>query len=486
MTHNKMTKMFVATCLLALNYIGAVFAESTAPRPNILVILTDDQGYADVSFNGSPDIHTPSLDKLAEDGAIFTSAYVVHPFCGPSRAGLMTGRYPHKFGSQFNLPSSNASGGLGIPKSETFISTVLQDAGYYTGAIGKWHLGETSEYHPNNRGFDEFYGFLNGGHSFFPEEFSKRYEHGKKQGRHHSIWHYHKPLEHNGKEVVETEYVTDGLTREANKFISKAAENKQQPFFLYLAYNAPHTPLEAKQEDMDMFPNIKDEKRKTYAGMVYAVDRGVKDIVKNLKATGQFDNTLIVFFSDNGGRPDKGANNYPLKEGKGSVQEGGYRTPMFMHWPDALKGSTQYKHPISALDLYPTFAALAGAEVPKHKKLDGKDIWSALQKGVSARPGEPIYVMRHHNDNSDVAIRIDDLKAIKTKEGGWRVYDVQKDPAEKNNLRDKYQVQLQEMIANFEVWSWTNVEPLFFHDQKAGYEWRANGMPRFHETFKRD
>lgn len=476
----------IAQLLLLVFYTttsGFSLAETSAPRPNILLILTDDQGYADVGFNGSPDIVTPSLDELAANGTVFTSAYVVHPFCGPSRAGLLTGRYPHKFGSQFNLPSSNNSGGLGIPVEETYMSTVLQDAGYFTGAIGKWHLGETAEYHPNNRGFDEFYGFLNGGHSYFPNEFSKRYEHGKKQGRHHSIWHYNKPLEHNGKDVTETEYVTDGLTREANTFITNAAKKKDQPFFLYVAYNAPHSPMEAKKEDMAMFPNIKDKKRKIFAGMMYAVDRGVKEIVKTLKETKQFDNTLIVFLSDNGGRPDKGANNYPLKEGKGSVQEGGYRTPMFMHWPASLKNTGNYKHPVSALDLYPTFAGLAGAKIPEHKKIDGKNIWSAVQKNVSARPGEAIYVMRHNNANSDVAIRIDDLKAIKTQKGGWRVYNVQEDPAEEKNLRSKYGNELSEMIANFEVWSWTNVEPLFFHENKASYEWRANDMPRFHETF---
>ncbi|AWB68861.1 sulfatase [Saccharobesus litoralis] len=464
-------------------FVSLVHA-AEAPRPNILFILTDDQGYADVGFNGSPDIITPNLDKLAENGTIFTSAYVVHPFCGPSRAGLMTGRYPHKFGSQFNLPSKyGMSGGLGIDVKETFISKVLQDAGYYTGAIGKWHLGETAEFHPNNRGFDEFYGFLNGGHVYFPEKFQKVWKQGRERGQYHSIWHYMKPLEYNGQDVQENEYVTDGLSREAVKFIEKAGK-KDEPFFLYLAYNAPHTPLEAKEEDMAMFPNIKDKKRKTYAGMVYAVDRGVKRIVQSLKDTGQYDNTMIVFLSDNGGRPDQGANNYPLQEGKGSVLEGGYRTPMFIHWPKGLHGGNKYKHPVSALDFYPTFANLAGAKVPEHKKLDGKDIWPAVVRNKSARAGENIYVMRHWAGKSDVAVRRDNIKAVKLKHGAWQMYDVDNDPGETQNIVEQNRFLLQELVAEFEIWSWTNVQPQWFYTHNEGATWRKHGMPRFDQTFK--
>lgn len=179
--------MFIGCLCLFTSQVS--LASENNERPNILVILTDDMGYADVGFNGSPDIKTPNLDQLANKGVTLTSAYNVHPFCGPSRAGIMTGRYPHKFGSQFNLPTSNRSGGLGIPMSETFISKVLQDSGYKTAAIGKWHLGEESDFHPNNRGFDEFYGFLNGGHDYFPKKYKPQYEKQRKQGLNHAIFH---------------------------------------------------------------------------------------------------------------------------------------------------------------------------------------------------------------------------------------------------------------------------------------------------------
>ncbi|MGJ8679469.1 sulfatase-like hydrolase/transferase [Paraglaciecola sp.] len=471
-----------SVCALSVLLASAACVSKPAERPNILVILTDDMGYADVGFNGSTDIKTPNLDELAANGTIVKSAYNAHPFCGPSRAGIMTGRYPHKFGSQFNLPRVSRSGGLGIPIEETYISKVLQDSGYYTGAIGKWHLGEESDYHPNNRGFDEFYGFLNGGHDYFPEKFVPAYARQKKQGLDHAIFGYLRPLERNGKEVQETEYVTDGLSREAVNFIQKAGEDKANPFFLYVAYNAPHTPMQAKAEDMAQFPEIKDKKRKTYAGMVYAVDRGVKRMVESLKATGQYDNTLIVFFSDNGGKPKTGADNSPLSGRKGDVLEGGYRTPMFFHWPQKIPAGQVFSHPVSTLDLYPTFSSLAHADIPKIKKLDGKDIFNSLVENTSPRPGEMIYAVRHRYGFSEAAARQDNWKIIK-RDKEWQLFDVDKDPAEKFNLAAKHPFLVREMVAEMEVWSWSNVQPKWFHIHKEGTQWREKAMPRYHETF---
>ncbi|TRX58182.1 sulfatase-like hydrolase/transferase [Thalassomonas sp. M1454] len=459
-----------------------VITKADAKRPNILVILTDDMGYGDVGFNGAKDIFTPNLDQLAAAGTRFDSAYNAHPFCGPSRAGIMTGRYPHKFGSQFNLPTSNRSGGIGIPVNETFISEELQDAGYFTGAIGKWHLGEEAQYHPNNRGFDQFYGFLNGGHDYFPENFKAAYERQRKRGMNHTIFHYLRPLERNGVEVDETEYVTDGLSREAQGFIRQASKNKQQPFFLYLAYNAPHSPMQATKDDLEVFKHIKNEKRRIYAAMVYAVDRGVKKIVDTLKETEQLDNTLIVFFSDNGGRADYGASNFPLKGVKGSVQEGGFRTPMFFHWPQGVEAGKEYIHPISTLDLYPTFASLANAKIANTKKLDGKNLYPFLANNKSARPGEMIYALRHRKGLSQASARRDNFKAINVGKV-WKLYDIEKDPGEENDLSEKYPIILREMVAEMEIWSWSNTQPLWFHIQKEGFEWREKSMPRFHETF---
>ncbi|WP_298493914.1 sulfatase-like hydrolase/transferase [uncultured Algibacter sp.] len=451
-------------------------------RPNILFVLCDDLGYADVGFNGSKDIITPSLDQLANSGTVLTSAYVTHAFCGPSRAGLLTGRYPHSFGSQFNLPkNSEVTVGEGIPLSEKFMSKMLQESGYYTGAVGKWHLGAVPGYHPNDRGFDDFYGFLGGGHEYFPSEFIAKYEKQVANGV-KNIWDYLTPLEHNGKEVRETEYITDALSREAIRFVNDASK-KEQPFFLYVSYNAPHTPLQAKEEDMKVFDNIKDKDRRTYAGMVYAVDRGVGEIVDALKATNQYENTLIVFLSDNGGRPDKGADNSPLKGRKGDTWEGGFRVPMFFHWPNQVKAGNRYNHPVSALDFYPTFAGLAGVTLPEGNKLDGKDIWNDFSSGKTARNGGMIFSMRHRNGFSDVSVRQDDWKATKAYKFGWKLYNITNDIGEEKDLSSQNPEKLKMLVNAAEAWSKTHTEPRWFDPENLREVWKDKEMAKFKETF---
>ncbi|MGC6430274.1 MAG: sulfatase-like hydrolase/transferase [Jejuia sp.] len=449
-------------------------------KPNILLILCDDLGYSDVGFNGSKDIPTPNLDMLANNGTICTSAYMAHPFCGPSRASLMTGRYAHKIGSQFNLPTEGDES-KGIDVNETFISKVLQESGYYTGAIGKWHLGYQKQFHPNQRGFDDFYGFLGGGHQYFPKQFKAEYLLQKESGK-TFIWEYLRQLEHNGDEVDETEYITNGLSREAVRFLDDAGK-KEQPFFLYLSYNAPHTPLEAKEEDLKLFAHVKDKKRRIYAAMVYAVDRGVKQIVEKLKETNQFENTLIVFSSDNGGKLKAGATNYPLKEGKGSAYEGGFRVPMFFHWPSVVPSGKTYNYPISSLDFYPTFSNLANAEIPKGKQLDGKDIWKHFLSNENPRPEEPLFIMRHRKGFSDVAIRQDKWKALKVYQQKWKLFDIENDIEERIDLSFQYPEILSNLVSLGEAWSQTHVKPQWFHIEKEGQQWEADGMPNFNKTF---
>ncbi|WP_296383692.1 sulfatase-like hydrolase/transferase [Winogradskyella sp.] len=486
--------IFTAACNSIKNSSSESKSESTAvttkpvktpKRPNILVVLCDDLGYGDVSFNGSKDIQTPALDALAATGTKFTSAYVPHPFCGPSRAGIMTGRYAHTIGAQFNLPPNSETIGEGIDISEKFMSKALQESGYHTGLVGKWHLGAIDKYHPNNRGFDDFYGFLGGGHNYHPEDYKTKYAAAKERGV-KVIWDYLGPLEHNGLEVTDdNEYLTDVLSNQGVRFI-EASSKKDDPFFLFMSYNAPHTPLEAKKEDMEVFASIKDKNRQTYAAMVYAVDRGVQKMVDALKATGEYENTLIVFFSDNGGRPDKGANNYPLKEGKGSVYEGGYRVPMFFHWNGVVPSGMIYDNPISALDLYPTFAQLADANIPSSKTLDGKDMWSNFMMNKEVRIDDNIFTMRHRNGFSDVGVRNGKWKAVKAYKQKWKLFDIDKDISEKNDISISHPDILKKLVIAAEAWSKTHVQPLWWHNKKTGVEWKDDGMPHFDKTFSLD
>ena len=463
-----------------------LLAVAVAARPNIIIIMCDDLGYADVGFNGAKDIKTPELDSLARNGTIFSAAYVAHPFCGPSRMGLMTGRYPHAFGGPFNLPNTNrrleSFDKKGVPVGETLISTVLQKAGYFTGAIGKWHMGAAPQFHPNKRGFDEFYGFLGGGHNYFPEQYRPSYERQLKAGNAH-INDYITPLEHNGENVRETEYITDALSREAVRFVKEAAA-KEQPFFLYLAFNAPHSPLEAKEEDQAKFSEIEDVDRRTYSAMVFAVDRGVGQLVEALRATRQFDNSLIIFLSDNGGKESLGADNGPLRGGKGSTFEGGYRVPMFFHWPEKVQEQGRFEYPVTTLDFYPTLARLAGATFPVGKQLDGKDIWDDFMTGRSPRKGESIFTLRHREGYSDVGARRDQWKICRTYGTKWKLYNIVEDIGEQRDLSLRHPDRLREMVSVVKKWSHTHTPPEWFDSLPVANQWKESNMPNYQVTFQ--
>ncbi|EWH08975.1 sulfatase [Catenovulum agarivorans DS-2] len=484
----------VLSCLVALIGCNGSTEQQVDKRPNIVFVLLDDLGYADLGYmpNSEPDIYTPSIDALANQGTRFSQAYVTHPYCGPSRAGIMTGRYQHEFGSQFNLADYSTHG---IPTSETYFSTVLQQAGYSTGLVGKWHLGEEPEYRPNVRGFDYFYGMLGGGHVYHTKDFVRVKDHDPADK---SVWLYKIPLMENDEYASEEGYddnlyITDMLTDVAIDYIDRESA-KPNPFFLFMSYNAPHTPEQAKIEDEKALQQIlgdkaaSDPKRLTYTAMVYAVDRGMQRIVEKLKQTGVYEDTLIVFLSDNGGRINHAsARNTPLKRGKTSVYEGGIRVPMFWHWPNGNLPQTAYSHPVSALDFYPTFTALAQGKVPQDKQLDGKDILSAVRANKNARENEALYFMMHLPTNdgglNQTAVVLNEQKWFTDGTGNWQYFDLSSDLAEQNpqNTGPNKQV----LLGELQQWACGHIKPQWFDTPRYGFEdsWNKNNMPNWSKTF---
>jgi arylsulfatase A-like enzyme len=385
-------------------------------RPNIIVILADDLGYADVGFQGCKHIPTPNLDSLARQGIRFTNGYVSHPFCSPTRAGLMTGRYQQRFGHENNpawLPEDSA---VGLPLSETTLPQTLARAGYVTGAVGKWHLGAAPCFHPNERGFTEYFGFLGGGHMYLP---------GTKGGVEYTI-----PLLRNKEPVEQTEYMTDQLSAEAVSFI---ARHKSQPFFLYLAYNAVHTPLQAPEKYLRRFESIADSRRRTYAAMTSAMDDGVGLVLKSLQDQGIERNTMVWFLSDNGGPPPNVAPtcNDPLRGHKGTVYEGGIRVPFAVQWPARLPAGTVVHEPVISLDVLPTAAAAAGATLPSDRKLDGVNLLPFLL-GQSSGPPHDVLHWRT-GGGASWAIRSGNYKLVKQGEKP-ELFDLRGDIAETRDL----------------------------------------------------
>jgi arylsulfatase A-like enzyme len=261
-------------------------------RPNIIVIMSDDMGYQDLGIQGSPDIRTPHLDALAQAGIRATSGYASHSFCSPTRAGLLTGRYQQRFG-HINNPAWNPdSATIGLPADQITLADVLKKAGYATGLVGKWHLGASAPFHPNRRGFDEFFGFTGGGHMYFAEDFPRMLAQ-RRQAKvvNMELVSYAIPVERNGQPVETRGYLTDALSDEAAAFVRR---HRDHPFFLYLAYNAPHSPLQASEKYLQRFAHIAEVKRRTYAAMISAVDDSVGQVLAALKETGQDRNRCVA------------------------------------------------------------------------------------------------------------------------------------------------------------------------------------------------
>lgn len=335
--------------LLYILFAFVSLAGAQTVPPNIIVILADDLGCGDVGFNGCQDVPTPNIDSLAANGVWCSNGYATHPFCSPSRAGLLTGRYQQRFGYENNPDDDTTNPRLGIPETEILLPQLLKPNGYVCGAIGKWHVGYASNLHPIARGFDSFFGFLGSESDYFnPTELLRDETH-----------------------VTETEYLTDAFTREAVSFINTFAA---QPFFLYLAYSAPHVPYEATQDYLARVAYIRNPTRRTIAAMIVALDDGVGQVLQTLQAQNLLQNTLIIFTSDNGAPDQDVIGNVPLRGYKLDTLEGGIRVPFAVQWTGRLPANTTYDGLVSTLDVVSTAAAAAGVALPPDRIYDGLDI----------------------------------------------------------------------------------------------------------------
>lgn len=427
---------------------GTVATAHAADKPNIIVIVADDLGFADLGFQGGRDIPTPHLDALAAGGVRCTNGYVSGPYCSPTRAGLLTGRYQTRFGHEFNPGGGDA----GLPTTETTFADRLKSAGYATGLVGKWHLGGATKFHPQNRGFDEFFGFLEGSHSYIDDR-------GILRGT---------------QQVEEKEYLTDAFAREGAAFI---ARHKAEPFFLYLAFNAVHTPMHATDERLKKFAAISNPTRRTYAAMTLAMDEAVGRVMQQLQTSGLQENTLTFFISDNGGptmpgTTVNGSSNAPLRGSKRTTLEGGIHVPFVVSWKGKLPAGKIYEQPVIQLDVLPTVLAAAGVDVQPDWKLDGVDLLPFLSGKNNAAPHDTLY-WRFGNQ---MAIRRGDWKlvrydpAVDSGETSKRdakststakLYNLANDLGETTDLTAKHADKVGELHAAWDAWNATLVKPLW-------------------------
>jgi arylsulfatase A-like enzyme len=433
--------------LLALLFLAALPlpALAQARKPNVLVIVADDMGYADAGCQGCKDIPTPNIDSLARNGIRCTNGYVSGPYCSPTRAGLLTGRYQTRFGHEFN-PGAGAD--IGLPLTQTTIADRFKAAGYATGLVGKWHLGSAAKFHPLNRGFKEHFGFLGGAHTYFAEK-SKTILRGMEA-------------------VQEKDYLTDAFGREAVAFIDR---HQKEPFFLCLTFNAVHTPMEASEKYLARFASIADKQRRTYAAMTSAMDDAIGAVLGKLRTAGLEENTLIFFFSDNGGptmpgTTINGSSNAPLRGSKRQTLEGGIRVPWIVQWKGRLAGGKTYDQPVIQLDILPTALTAAGVEVAPDWKLDGVNLLPYLEGKSTGVPHETLY----WRFGTQMAIRRGDWKLVQYDNTGRKLYNLAADIGEATDLLAKEPDKAKELEAAWKKWDAEQAKPLWGAGSKAQEE----------------
>ncbi|MGJ8640589.1 MAG: sulfatase family protein [Opitutaceae bacterium] len=421
-------------------------------KPNIIVIMADDLGYGDLGYTGSKNIPTPNIDRLANEGVECTYGYVTHPYCGPSRAGFLTGRYQQRFGFETNPPYSRDNTITGMPQDETLFAERLQAVGYKTGVVGKWHIGSHGSHHPNNRGFDFFFGFLGGGHDFFRVDLTEPLGEG-----------YLDTLMRNGKPVDVEGYLTRQLTDEAIGFVER---NQDDPFFLFVSYNAPHAPLQAPKESVAKFSHLDGWELQTYSAMVYEMDLEIGRLLNTLESTDLSEDTLIFFLSDNGGPPhwdksqDAYTSNGTFRGYKGDTYDGGVHVPFLAYWPGTLPAGKTFTKPVVSLDIASTAVSLAGGAT---SGLEGVDLMPYLKGQDMSAPHKAIY-FRRRNSTAWGVVTADGYKWIKN---DWdqqsELYNLFSDTAEQNDIIEQEPERAATLKKIWQEWNEQNI-PHHFSD----------------------
>lgn len=414
----------------AVALLAPFLASAAAPaRPNILIFYADDLGWGELGCQGfTKDIPTPHIDSLAKNGMRFTNGYVAATYCSPSRAGLMTGRYPTRFGHEFN----SVANVVGLRSDQTTMATRLKALGYATAAVGKWHLGNQPENRPTRRGFDEFFGTLNNTPFFHPTAFiDSRVS--------------------NEVQVVKDPdfYTTDAYAERAVDWIGK---NKDKPWFLYLPFNAQHAPLQAPKKYLERFPTITDKKRRIFAAMMASMDDAIGRVMGTLRELGQEENTLVFFIADNGGpTASTTSKNGPLRGFKMTTFEGGPRVPYIAQWKGKIPAGKTYDLPVMNLDVLPTAIAAAGGKPEASWQLDGVDLMPFVTGAETARPHPTLY----WRFGPQWAIRHGDMKLVVSRGGSGKpeLYDLAADPGESKDLAVAQPEKVKELQAMWDKWS---------------------------------
>jgi arylsulfatase B len=453
--------------------------KSEKNRPNIVLLIADDLGYGELGCQGNTQIPTPNIDAIAAKGVRFTNGYVSAPNCSPSRAGILTGKFQTRFGYENNpIGHRNEYAVCGLPTNQKTMANILHDSGYATGLVGKWHLGGIADYHPERRGFDEFFGFLHEGHSFaypawnnvtsmyrrkvLPDGTKGRWINGNvvyytAMGYDEPPYDADNPVMRSSQPVEEEQYLTDAFAREAVSFIER---KKNQPFFLEVAFNAVHSPMQAKNEDMAKFSDIEDIQRRIFAGMLTSMDQGIGKIIQKLKDSGLEDNTIIIFLSDNGGPTrELTSSNLPLRGEKGQMYEGGIRVPFMIQWNGRIPAGIEYNKPVISLDILPTVASAASAKIKQ--EIDGVDLMPFI---TGQKPGQP-HEYLYWRQKGRTALRMGNWKVVthnmKSPEPEWELYDIENDISEKNNLKKQHPEEFRELYNKWNELNQKMKEPLF-------------------------